>query len=183
MNYILVKVPWDKACCVFRHIPQTMAQHFHGIAQVLISAGNKRVPACLLAFSPEALTLSLPLHGSGELVGFVHLRAGTGLKCISWREMLCLCLVSQTKKGHLASPFLLFRLQHYVGFSEKTRICWQTLVILIKRVSVWLVLFVYLPTEMEAAVSAPAKPHPVPSGSAAYSWTALISQHRRAVER
>lgn len=42
---------------------------------------------------------------------------------------------------------------------------------------------VYLPTEMEAAVSAPAKPHPVPAGSAAHIGTALLQQHHRTLER
>lgn len=42
---------------------------------------------------------------------------------------------------------------------------------------------VYLPTEMEAAVSAPAKHHPVSAGSASRIWTALFLQHHGAVDR
>lgn len=42
---------------------------------------------------------------------------------------------------------------------------------------------VYLPTEMEAAVSTPAKPHPVSADAAAFIWTFLIPQHHRTVER
>lgn len=42
---------------------------------------------------------------------------------------------------------------------------------------------VYLPTEMEAAVSTPAKPHPVSADAAAHIWTFLIPQHYRTVER
>lgn len=42
---------------------------------------------------------------------------------------------------------------------------------------------VYLPTEMEAAVSAPAKHHPVSVGSASRIWTALFLQHHGAVDR
>lgn len=45
-------IPRDKVCCVFRLSSQTMAQQFHGVAQVLIRAGNRvpPPPASLLSW-------------------------------------------------------------------------------------------------------------------------------------
>ena len=50
------------------------------------------------------------------------------------------------------------------------------------RVSVVIFVFV-LPTEMEAAVSAAAEPHPVAAGSDTHICTALLSKHPTGVEK
>ena len=41
---------------------------------------------------------------------------------------------------------------------------------------------VYLPAEMEAALSAAAESHPFPAGHTAHSWTAFLSQPHGEVE-
>lgn len=68
-------------------------------------------------------------------------------------------------------------------------ICWRTLMSWNKELrdacqcSLLHVFLFYLPTEMEAAVSSPAEPGPVPAGSAAHIWTSHLSQRHTAVER
>lgn len=43
----------EDVCRVFRHNLQLLTQHFHGVALMLIRAGNRGGPLCLLTSSPE----------------------------------------------------------------------------------------------------------------------------------
>lgn len=172
--------PWEDVCRVLRHNLQLLAQHFHGVALMLIRAGNRggnTLPVNLVPW--EAPTLSFPLH------------CRVGLLCLficapSLREMWSLPRVRLTGTASRLlslSPFSVYckGCRNKCGRYFRRQTVWLEVgpVVAVK----WATLVVHLPTEMEAAVSAPAKPHPVPAGSDAYIWTDLIPQHHRALER
>lgn len=52
-NSVNWKCPERDVCRVFRHNLQLLAQHFHAVALMLIRAGNRGGPLCLLTSSPE----------------------------------------------------------------------------------------------------------------------------------